>query len=249
MVNINLGCGGRVFPHWLNVDFPDNKSAGVFRIDLLKKWPFKKNHLRAVYSCHFLEHLSRLDALKVLLDSFLSLRSKGIFRVCVPDLEYNAGLYLKNLREFKATKKNNSKLTWARLNLFEQMVRQNEGGEIREFLFRCDKKILEFVKMTTGGPEAFQLNVQKHQKKPRTIRSFIERFCSRKTTKAHPEKHRWAYDEIELSQMLKETGFVKIERKKAGQSSIKEWKEPGMELDEKGNEWKPNSLILEAVKP
>ena len=65
----------------------------------------------------------------------------------------------------------------------------------------------------------------------------------------HPEKHRWAYDEIELTQMLKETGFVKIKRKKAGQSSIKEWKEPGMELDEKGNEWKPNSLILEAVKP
>lgn len=247
MVKVNLGCGGRVFSDWLNLDFPENKLAGVLKIDLLKHWPFEKNNLEAVYSCHFLEHLSREKAQKVLINSFCSLKSRGIFRVCVPDLEYNAKLYLKNLRDFKKTKRNNSKLTWARLNLFEQMVRQHEGGEMREFLLRCEKKVLKFVKMTTGGPEALQKNVQKNRKKPRTFRTLFERFIHKE--KAIPEKHRWAYDEIELSQILKETGFVKIKRRKAGQSLIKGWKEPGMELDNMGNEWKPNSLILEAFKP
>jgi len=233
----------------MNVDFPGNKNKMVFPIDLCKKWPFDADSLVAIYSSHFLEHLPFHDAVKILKSCFTSLKKNGVFRVCVPNLEYNAKLYLRCLTQYKKTKKNIENLNWARLNLFEQMVRSEPGGEIARLLLHAEPKTLRFIAGTTGGPEAYQANVEQRSKRPRTLRRIFTEILKKPENNVKPEKHRWAYDGIQLSQMLADTGFVQIKQKLPGKTLIRGWREPGIEIHQDGKEWKPNSLILEAIKP
>jgi predicted SAM-dependent methyltransferase len=46
-----------------------------------------------VYSSHFLEHLDRIHARKLLEDCFRVLKEKGVLRIAVPDLEYAWEMY------------------------------------------------------------------------------------------------------------------------------------------------------------
>ena len=43
-----------------------------------------------VYSSHFLEHLYRADAQRILRESFRVLKLGGTIRISVPDLEWNS---------------------------------------------------------------------------------------------------------------------------------------------------------------
>ena len=52
-----------------------------------------------VYSSHFLEHMSRVDALHLLRESFRVLKPGGVVRVVVPDLEYAVSLYAQGRKE------------------------------------------------------------------------------------------------------------------------------------------------------
>jgi len=245
----NLGCGSRVLSGWLNVDFPGNKMPQVVQMDLCRAWPFSTSSLAAIYSSHFLEHLPAQEAKQLIKKCYVSLKRGGVFRVCVPDLEYNAKLYLKSLNQIRKHPKKICQLIWARYNLFEQMVRNEPGGLMAQFLKQSEPSALRFVANTTGGPEAYQPNLNQKSKKPRTLKTFWSKVFHYREKSVSPEKHRWAYDEFELSQILRDIGFVKIQRKPAGKSLIRGWKEPGIEIHKDGKEWKPNSLILEAMKP
>jgi predicted SAM-dependent methyltransferase len=96
---INLGCGPKTFPGWLNIDadFP-------WRVDLL--WdltlglPFlPEGCMDAIYSEHFFEHIPRKSSLKLLKDSCHGLRRGGHVRIAIPDLDdmlenYRLGAHL-----------------------------------------------------------------------------------------------------------------------------------------------------------
>ena len=245
---VNLGCGSKILHEWFNLDFPGNKNPNVFTCDITKRWPFKDNSVQAFYSCHVFEHLAFELVTSICQKIHKSLISKGIIRITVPDLEFNCKLYLSTLKKYRKSKKNKSNLVWARLNLFEQMVRTKKGGFMLKFLSSCNQRNLDFVSKTTGGPEALQRNTIERNENPRTIRSYLEKIFPFDSLDVFPEIHRWCYDEFELRDILNSAGFKRIQRKNAGDSGIPGWIEPGIELTQDGGEWKPNSLIMEASK-
>ena len=51
---MNLGCGRRPHPGWINVDLEE--SAGVAAIDFRLPLPSPDDYLEAVYASHVLEH-------------------------------------------------------------------------------------------------------------------------------------------------------------------------------------------------
>lgn len=63
--------------------------------DLSGDLPFSDHSVDYLYCSHFLEHLSRQDALHLLKEARRILKPGGIFRICVPDLAYAVSLYGK----------------------------------------------------------------------------------------------------------------------------------------------------------
>lgn len=61
--------------------------------DLSCGLPFPDQSVDYLYCSHFLEHLSRPDALQLLKESHRVLKPTGAFRICVPDLAYALSLY------------------------------------------------------------------------------------------------------------------------------------------------------------
>ena len=63
------------------------------------------------------------------------LRQKGILRVAVPDLERIALIYLKALEKANSGSHEwAANYDWILLEMFDQTVRNQPGGEIRTFL-------------------------------------------------------------------------------------------------------------------
>lgn len=77
----------------LNTTFPENVKYG----DIVKGLPIKENSCNGLYCSHVLEHLALEDFRKALKNSFKILKTGGIFRCIVPDLEAYTREYLENL--------------------------------------------------------------------------------------------------------------------------------------------------------
>ena len=84
---------GKILKNRLNVIFPMNVLFG----NIIKGLPVKENSCDGLYCSHTLEHLSLEDFRIALKNSFKILKKGGIFRCIVPDLQYNANKYLKDL--------------------------------------------------------------------------------------------------------------------------------------------------------
>jgi SAM-dependent methyltransferase len=61
------------------------------------------------------------------------------------------------------------------------------------------------------------------------------------------ETHQWMYDFKNLSELLGRTGYSDIRRCTFDESSIPDWDSYGLDRDESGGEYKPESLYVEAV--
>jgi predicted SAM-dependent methyltransferase len=85
---LQLGCGKRVMPGWLNVDcFP---GPGIdLVLDLREGLPFADGSATMLYHEHVLEHFIYPHALELLAECFRVLAPGALMRVGVPD----AGLY------------------------------------------------------------------------------------------------------------------------------------------------------------
>jgi len=118
-IKINLGCGAITPVDWLNIDasitarlekhdlltkilkslglIDKNKkrwSKNVFFHDLRQPLPFKDNSSEIIYFSHVLEHLYLDEAQKLLNECLRVLKTKGIIRIVVPDLEVLVQQYL-----------------------------------------------------------------------------------------------------------------------------------------------------------
>jgi hypothetical protein len=60
--------------------------------------------------------------------------------------------------------------------------------------------------------------------------------------------HQWMYDRVNLTSLLGKVGFREVNIEKYNTSSIANWDSYMLDLDEAGNEYKPRSLYIEAVK-
>ncbi len=67
--------------------------------DLSHSIPLKDQTADFVYSSHFLEHLFKQDAERLLTDCHRALKSGGILRISIPDLAYAVSLYMRGEKE------------------------------------------------------------------------------------------------------------------------------------------------------
>jgi SAM-dependent methyltransferase len=62
------------------------------------------------------------------------------------------------------------------------------------------------------------------------------------------ETHQWMYDRVNLSVLLRRVGFRDPVCQAYNTSQVAAWNEVGLDLDERGGQYKPDSFYLEATK-
>ena len=91
---LNFGAGPYKLKGWINADI--TPSAEVY-IDARKRMPFPDDCLDAIFSEHFVEHLSYIDAKKWIGESHRCLKQGGVFRCATPGLNQLIKFYTNNI--------------------------------------------------------------------------------------------------------------------------------------------------------
>lgn len=116
MIRLNLGCGSRTPSSWVNVDYsvgarlarvpvigPITRRLRLFNMDwddsivlhdLTRPFPWPDSSVQAVYSSHTLEHMTRTQGRRFLVECHRVLVKGGVLRILVPDLRYEVEQYL-----------------------------------------------------------------------------------------------------------------------------------------------------------
>lgn len=145
MKYINLGCGSRFHTDWTNVDFESSDNS-IIAHNLLTGIPFDDHSFDVVYHSHVLEHFSKKDGVFFLAECYRVLKPNGVIRVAVPDLENIAKEYIKNLElAFHGNAKAAYDYEWIKLELYDQAVRNESGGDMVKYLLRDDIPNEEYV--------------------------------------------------------------------------------------------------------
>jgi SAM-dependent methyltransferase len=79
------------------------------------------------------------------------------------------------------------------------------------------------------------------------LRRFIENLILG-DARRRGETHQWMYDRINLKAKLINIGYNEVHVQDYNTSLIPNWTEYGLDIDEKGNQYKPKSLYVEALK-
>src|SRR5687767_1836788 len=141
---LNVGCGNHFHPAWTNLDL--HPKPGVIQHDLHAPLPFPDTTFDAVYHSHVLEHLPHAEAPAFLRDCARVLRPGGTIRVVVPDLETIARLYLSSLEAaLTGDPKAAAAYDWIVLELLDQMVRTQSGGEMLSYWQQKPMPAQDFV--------------------------------------------------------------------------------------------------------
>ena len=211
---VNLGCGGCFHRDWINLDFIAS-SPEVIQHDLRTRSPIDDRSCSVVYHSHVLEHFSRAVAPRFLGECHRLLQPGGILRVVVPDLEMIARLYLRYLDGATAGDEAAArKHEWMTLELLDQMVREETGGEMwnywrqnpmpaEEFVIeRTGREVLQFIlPLRAKGLAALSDPPSGGQsKKPIEVGRFRE----------SGEVHKWMYDRHSLKRLLEGCGFTDV---------------------------------------
>ncbi len=275
---LNLGCGGHFDNRWVNVDF-SKTGENVIAHNLLNGIPFDSNTFEVVYHSHVLEHFPKKEAKQFIEECYRVLKPGGILRIAVPDLETIAKNYLRLIESGKAdpaNKKIRADYDWTMIEMYDQVVRNSNGGEMVNYL--SDKELLneDFV-ITRIGYEGqvlrqlllntspsqspkksfFQMlsNNLKRVMSPRSYKTLILKTLLKRDYqllqfakfKLSGEIHQWMYDFYSLRELLRQTGFNMIAQKEYNTSNIPNW--ASFKLDEKNDKArKPDSLFVEAIK-
>ena len=89
---LHLGCGPCVLPGWINLD-TEQGIPGVVAWDLRQGLPLKDQSIEAVYSEHFIEHLTLEDARRLLRECVRVMKPGAMIRMSTPDLAYLVEAY------------------------------------------------------------------------------------------------------------------------------------------------------------
>lgn len=239
---LNLGCGSKVSssPDVINIDWSiylrlkrnpllrtivplllkgerlsrfNALSDNIMVHNLAKGLPFASDSIDVVYHSHLLEHLDRDIAPIFLLEVKRVLKSGGIHRIVVPDLEKFCTAYISHIsiceNDFNEARKHDQYVA----AIIEQSVRKEASGT--------------------------------SQQKP--IRRFIENALLG-DARRRGETHQWMYDRANLSALLVDMGYKNVILQTYNTSLVPNWNQYGLDLDEHGNQYKPDSLYIEAQK-
>ena len=266
MEYLNLGCGYRFNPKWTNVNFFATGKE-VIAHDLSKSIPFADDSFDLVYHSHVLEHFTKVAATNFIQECYRVLRPGGILRVVVPDLEQIARLYLTSLEKAPGSTEWAENYEWIALELLDQMVRNNRGGEMATYLARSQTHNLDFA-IERFGAEATQLVAVPKSDRPtnslaRSVKQAgkavhqllpkpLKRFYAAVRIgyfRQNGEVHQWMYDRYSLSNLLKNCGLEEVVQRTATDSYVEDWASFNLDTEPDGSVYKPDSLFMEAVKP
>ena len=253
---LNLGCGHRHHPAWVNVDF-HSTGPGVIAHDLNHGVPFADSSFDAVYHSHLLEHFPKRYAPVFLQECFRVLKPGGIIRVAVPDLEQIARLYLDLLEKaLQGDEEAQKRYDWIMLEMFDQMVRNQPGGEMRNYwkqnpmpaedfvIERCGSEVLNALAfLGNSGNLASALT-------PEAGLDLVEELDAMKIGqfRLSGEVHQWMYDRHSLRVLLRDAGFQSIRVCQADESDIPNFNSYLLDIEADGSVRKPDSLFMEARK-
>ncbi len=248
---LNLGCGLRYHSDWINIDFHSTKE-GVIEHNLNEGIPFEKKSFDVVYHSHLLEHFSKSQALLFLKECFRVLDDSGIIRVVVPDLEQIAKHYLALLEQsLMGDEEAKKQYEWIMLELFDQMIRNDPGGEMLKY-WKQDPIPAESFVIQRMGSEVKNILTN--------IRNNKNRHTENPPKKSHPnpqkigefrlsgEIHQWMYDRYSLGTLLQQSGFKDVKVCIASESQIPNFNSYLLDIEPNGSVRKPDSLFMEGVK-
>lgn len=253
---LNIGCGAVFFSDWNNIDFFKHKD--VYCYDVRRGLPYPDAVFDVVYSSHTLEHFSHSEGRKLLAEMFRVLKSDGIIRIAVPDLEQICREYLARLDDCRNENNTNNRrrYQWAVLELYDQMVREKSGGRMLEVLGSGDVDI-EYIKKRNGDQFQYFYTPQKEagggfwvtKWLKDKLRSLKQNLFRENDPRKHGELHRWMYDSYSLGELLRQIGFKDVIEQKFNISKIHTWDRHNLD---KSEHWdgprKPDSLFMEGVK-
>lgn len=264
---LNFGCGSTHHPEWVNLDAWASDPA-VISCDVRRGFPFEESGFDAVYGSHVLEHLDRVAAARLLRECYRVLKSGGLVRLAVPDLEVIAKLYLELLpKALAGDAQARQRYDWIVLELYDQAVRTSSGGGMAAYLRSAmDEQQEAFVKGRIGVEAERPLpgrstTLRKLRSAARMARrvaagAVVFLFLGREGWHAlheglfrrSGEVHQWMYDRFSMMRALEEAGFVEVRFCMANESGIDSFARYGLEVtDDKPR--KPDSLYAEARKP
>lgn len=113
---------------------------------------------------------------------------------------------------------------------------EGDAGEAREH----DSYVAAMIEQSVRT-EAYSTRRQK------PVRRFVENTLLG-DARRRGETHQWMYDRINLGALLVTLGYRNPQRQGHDTSLIPNWNQYGLDVDEHGNEYKPESLYIEARK-
>lgn len=276
---LNIGCGSTYHKDWINIDI-QSRDPNVDEVDIRKGLPYKDGSIFAIFCSHVLEHLTPDEAINLLHECFRVLSPGGVIRILVPDLERTVKEYMSVLKIAKKEKKYLYKYKWITVELLDQLVRTQSGGEMLKLFKSADYKQRAYIfervgyeaksfwdvknKDTLGNSYldevTFRIKKFDFLWMIKTLRKYLSmimvyvfggknlyRDLSTAIFRSAGEIHKYMYDELSLSLLLKQVRFKKISRKKFGKSLIPNYSKYGLEIINNSPR-KPDSLIIEAIK-
>lgn len=82
-IYLHLGCGDRKFEGFINIDA---LPGADMVLDLTQPLPFGQSTVTAIYSEHFIEHITQAQAIRLLRECRRILKPHGVVRIATPDL-------------------------------------------------------------------------------------------------------------------------------------------------------------------
>lgn len=272
---LNIGCGHHFFngEPWVNLDVAP-ADASVMVWDVRTGFPMRTNSFDVVYLSHVLEHFSKESGARLVMECHRALKPGGILRVVVPDLEGICREYLKNLNEVRTvSSKHINRLAWSKLELLDQCIRHESGGNMRTFFRDHGRDELEYVvdrigtvglnlakacvPSVTGGKIKHRLRLKLGGLSWDSLRGlFLKALLSEEEAEAlrvgqfrlRGEVHLCMYEDVSLKQLLIESGFMTVTSHRADSSQIVDWERYYLDRDRDGNEHAPHSLYVEGRK-
>ena len=271
---LNFGCGGTFHLDWVNLD-ASPVSPDVIAYDLRRRFPFAEGTFDAAYGSHVLEHLETAVANNLLRDCYRILKPGGIIRLAVPDLESIARLYLISLEgALGGDPESEARYDWLMLELYDQSVRKVSGGNMAAYLSgSSDRQKTAFIaeRMGCEGTQSENGQLRRFPATTRILRRLRLLTDSVRGAAAaasafaflgsrglvalrkglfrdRGEVHEWMYDRFSLGRALRQSGFISIRTRLAGESDIENFANHHLEVIDL-RERKPDSLYVEGRKP
>lgn len=91
-LKLNIGCGEVKLKGWVNIDI-DPKYKPDIILDIRRRLPFATNSIGFIYNEHLFEHFTYEEGERVLREFYRCLKTDGVLRMAMPDLDYNIQKY------------------------------------------------------------------------------------------------------------------------------------------------------------